>query len=101
MKQIQLWGCNSTLKPEEAKIELVSFQLGKGEVGRQSFDVTLAPNASTEVWKGQVPGKATNMTADKLLTHRSTRTNFSGRCTTTYCRSSTIDRFERGNLGEI
>lgn len=55
--EIQLWGCNSTLAPKEAVIELVSYDLEAGEVGRQTFDVELAPNCSTEVWKGDVPGQ--------------------------------------------
>lgn len=55
--EIQLWGCNSTLSSKDATIELVSYDLEKGEVDRRTFPVTLAPNASTEVWIGDVPGQ--------------------------------------------
>lgn len=55
--EIQLWGCNSTLEPKKATVELVSFDLDDGEVDRRSFNVTLAPNASTEIWVGDVPGQ--------------------------------------------
>lgn len=55
-QELQLWACNSTLKEKTAKIELVSFDLNGGEVDRQSFGGKLAPNASTEIWKGDVPG---------------------------------------------
>jgi beta-mannosidase len=55
--EIQLWGSNFTLETKEAKIELVSFDLDAGEVDRRTFDVSLAPNSSTEVWIGDVPGQ--------------------------------------------
>jgi beta-mannosidase len=58
-QELQLWACNSTLQEKRAKIELVSFDLDGGEVDRQSFGGKLAPNASTEIWKGDVPGKPT------------------------------------------
>lgn len=58
-EEIELWACNSTLEPKDAVVELVSVDLEKGEVDRRTFDVTLAPNASTEVWKGTVPGQPT------------------------------------------
>jgi len=45
------------LQAKKAKVELVSFELNKGEVDRRTFDVELQPNASTEIWKGLVPGE--------------------------------------------
>lgn len=57
--ELELWGCNATLEAKEATVELVSYDLDVGEVDRRTFDVTLAPNASTEVWKGTVPGQPT------------------------------------------
>jgi len=56
-KQLQLWGCNSTLETKKATVELVSFDLDDGELDRQTFPVSLAPNSSTEIWKGDVPGQ--------------------------------------------
>ena len=55
--QLQLWACNSTLKPRKAKIVLVSFDLHEGQVVKKEFKVDLAPNSSTEVWAGDVPGQ--------------------------------------------
>ena len=52
-----MWGCNSTLSEKKAKVELVSFDLNEGEVDRRDFQVTLAANSSTEIWKGDVPGQ--------------------------------------------
>jgi beta-mannosidase len=57
-QEVQLWACNSTLEEKKAKIELVSFDLNGEEVDRQSFGGKLAHNASTEIWKGDVPGKS-------------------------------------------
>lgn len=56
-QELQLWACNSTLQEKKAKIELVSFDLNGGEVDRQSFGGSLKANASTEIWKGDVPGQ--------------------------------------------
>lgn len=55
-QELQLWACNSTVEEKKAKIELVSFDLGGGEVDRQTFGGLLKANASTEIWKGDVPG---------------------------------------------
>ena len=62
--QVQLWACNSTLQPKKVKVELHAFDLDGGEVAnsRQSFNITLAPNASTEIWAGDVPGQAVRTT---------------------------------------
>ncbi|BEI83975.1 hypothetical protein CcaverHIS002_0405790 [Cutaneotrichosporon cavernicola] len=57
--ELELWACNSTLHPKAATIEMVSFDLDAGELDRRTFDVELASNASTEVWKGTVPGQPT------------------------------------------
>jgi beta-mannosidase len=55
--QLQLWGCNSTLHLKKATVELVSFDLDEGELDRRTFSVHLAPNQSTEIWKGDIPGQ--------------------------------------------
>ena len=52
-----MWGCNSTLSPQDVTVEIIAFDLDADEVGRQQHKVTLSPNASTEVWKGDVPGQ--------------------------------------------
>lgn len=55
--EIELWGCNSTLEAKNATVELVSFDLHDGLVDKREFAVVLQPNASTEIWKGDVPGQ--------------------------------------------
>jgi hypothetical protein len=65
-QELQLWACNSTLKEKKAKIELVSFDLNGGEVDRQSFGGKLAPNASTEIWKGDVPGMFMSLSCEGM-----------------------------------
>lgn len=56
---IELWGTNSTLKPTKATLEIRSFDVENGGklVDAQKFDVMLAPNSSTELWKGNLPGE--------------------------------------------
>ncbi|ORX35177.1 glycoside hydrolase family 2 protein [Kockovaella imperatae] len=56
-EEIQLWGCNSSLKPKRATLRLVSFDLQGGEVDSRDIKVDLAPNSSIEIWKGDVPGQ--------------------------------------------
>jgi beta-mannosidase len=60
--QIQLWGCNSSLEPKAVQIELEAFDLDKGSLGVETYDKTLEPNASTEIWKGDVPGQLVRTT---------------------------------------
>ncbi|QRV76379.1 beta-mannosidase [Ceratobasidium sp. AG-Ba] len=57
--RIELWGTNSTLEPVQATLEIRSFDVeGGGKlIDTQKQDVTLAPNASTELWKGGLPGE--------------------------------------------
>lgn len=57
-----MWGCNSTLKSKKAKVELVSFDLDKGQVDKHYRHVTLNANSSTEIWKGDVPGQPVRTT---------------------------------------
>lgn len=56
-QELQLWGCNSTLQAKKAQVELISFNLDDDERYKRTFDVTLAPNSSTEIWKGDVPSQ--------------------------------------------
>lgn len=52
----------------------MSWELHKGEVDRRTFDVNMAPNASTEVWKGTVPGEP-NVTICPYATGQPVRTS--------------------------
>ncbi|TXT10534.1 hypothetical protein VHUM_02039 [Vanrija humicola] len=54
--EIQLWACNSSLSPKPVTVDLDFWDLERGLVGRNSHNVTLAPNAATEVWAGEVLG---------------------------------------------
>lgn len=53
----ELWVCNSTLTKTQGVVDLLAWDLEKGEVSNKSYDVTLVPNASTEVWSGVIPGQ--------------------------------------------
>ncbi|KAI0315972.1 glycoside hydrolase family 2 protein [Amylostereum chailletii] len=58
--RLEVWGTNSTLEEKHATLVLCAFDLSKPEWGfRQEMEVVLAPNASTELWKGTVPGQPT------------------------------------------
>ncbi|KAI0005036.1 glycoside hydrolase family 2 protein [Russula compacta] len=56
--QLEIWGTNSTLEQKRATLQVTSFDLERPDWrDRWEFNVTLAPNASTELWRGQVPGQ--------------------------------------------
>ncbi|KAH7345103.1 beta-mannosidase [Rhizoctonia solani] len=56
---LEVWGTNSTLEAKKATLEIRSFDVeGGGKlIDTQRFDVVLAPNSSTELWKGALPGE--------------------------------------------
>ncbi|KAI0268237.1 glycoside hydrolase family 2 protein [Gloeopeniophorella convolvens] len=56
--QLEVWGTNSTLEPKSATLQVTAFDLQRPDwSNRWEKDVTLAPNSSTELWKGEVPGQ--------------------------------------------
>jgi len=56
---LEIWGTNSTLAEKKAVLDVTSFDLHNDDwVDKWSKDVTLLPNQSTELWKGEVPGQA-------------------------------------------
>lgn len=56
--RLEIWGTNSTLVPKRATLQVTSFDLERPDWRDQwETDVTLAPNASTELWRGKVPGQ--------------------------------------------
>lgn len=57
--ELQIWGCNSTLLPKKVKLIVEAFDLNSDFTHSFTQDVVLAPNASTEVYKGEVPGQPT------------------------------------------
>jgi hypothetical protein len=94
-QEVQLWACNSTLKEKKAKIELVSFDLNGGEVDRQSFGGKLAPNASTEIWKGDVPGMFMSLHERVWLMIRSSDQEIRCRSPQAYRRTSSTSRHRK------
>ncbi|KAG8705027.1 hypothetical protein FRC08_001891 [Ceratobasidium sp. 394] len=57
--RLEMWGTNSTLEPVTATLEIQSFDIEDGGklIDTRKLDVTLAPNSSTELWKGGLPGE--------------------------------------------
>ncbi|KAM5540332.1 hypothetical protein V8D89_005790 [Ganoderma adspersum] len=55
---LDVWGTNSTLDAKKATLEVTAFDLHSPD-WRERFtqDVTLAPNAATELWSGTLPGQ--------------------------------------------
>lgn len=59
---LEIWGTNSTLDEKTAIIEVTVFDLDSGLSERcQEKEVKLAPNASTELFKGNLPGQPTRL----------------------------------------
>jgi beta-mannosidase len=56
-QRLEIWGNNSAFEEKNATLEVVAFDLHGGEVSRTEEKVVLAPNSSTEFWKGLVPGQ--------------------------------------------
>lgn len=53
---LEIWGTNSTLEEKRAKLELTAFDLHSDWIESWSKDIELAPNASTELFRGEAPG---------------------------------------------
>ncbi len=56
---LEIWGTNSTLKEKNAKLELTAFDLHSDWTESWTKEVVLAPNSSTELFKGDAPGLPT------------------------------------------
>ncbi|KAI0263626.1 beta-mannosidase [Gloeopeniophorella convolvens] len=56
--RLEIWGTNATLAPRAATLEVAAFDLAR-PAWRAGWTraVALAPNASTELWRGEVPGQ--------------------------------------------
>lgn len=55
---LEIWGTNSTLEAKDATLDIKCFDLND-ETWTEHIakSVTLAPNASTELWSGALPGQ--------------------------------------------
>lgn len=55
---LEIWGTNSTLQEKKVTLAVTSFDLEDPHWSdRWDKEVVLAPNSSTELWKGNVPGE--------------------------------------------
>ncbi|RDB22567.1 Beta-mannosidase B [Hypsizygus marmoreus] len=55
--KLEIWGTNSTLAEKKATLEVSSFELDSDWRDKCAKDVVLAPNSSTELYAGQLPGQ--------------------------------------------
>lgn len=55
--EIEIWGTNSDLEERKATLVVEAFNLESEWTDKWSKEVTLVPNASTELWKGLLPGQ--------------------------------------------
>ena len=56
---LEIWGTNSTLSDKKVTLEVTSFDLHSAWRDKWSQEVILASNASTELYKGHLPGQPT------------------------------------------
>jgi len=55
---VEIWGTNSSLEEKKAKLDIKCFDLNEVTwVHHEEKAVVLAPNASTELWNGVLPGQ--------------------------------------------
>ncbi|KAH8118262.1 glycoside hydrolase family 2 protein [Phellopilus nigrolimitatus] len=57
--EIEIWGTNSQLAEKKAILSVKCFDLDSDWTDTRTQDVVLAPNSSTELWKGNLPGQPT------------------------------------------
>lgn len=54
---LEVWGTNGTLQEKKASLEVTSFDLHSSWTDKWTKDVLLAPNSSTELFSGKLPGQ--------------------------------------------
>ncbi|KAG2042900.1 glycoside hydrolase family 2 protein [Suillus americanus] len=54
---LEVWGTNGTLSEKKAKLEITCFDLRSSWTVQFSKDIVLAPNSSTELYSGDLPGQ--------------------------------------------
>jgi beta-mannosidase len=54
---LEIWGTNSTLSEKKLMLDVTAFELDSDWTESWKKEVALAPNASTELFKGDVPGQ--------------------------------------------
>jgi len=64
---LEIWGTNSTLTEKKVTLEVTSFDLHNSDWrDKWSKEVVLAPNSSTELFKGQLPGQPKRTLASEV-----------------------------------
>ncbi|KAL7420732.1 hypothetical protein Q5752_004683 [Cryptotrichosporon argae] len=66
-EQVEVWACNSTLQSMDVRVFISAFHLDGRLLDRRYVDATLAPNASTEVGGGEVPGQIKRTSESHVL----------------------------------
>lgn len=67
--RLEIWGTNSALVAKAARLEVATFDLGDPAAAARvilSQDVELQPNASTELYAGDLPGQPTRTKASEV-----------------------------------
>lgn len=63
---LQVWGTNSTLAEQKARLEVTSFELHSDWTHQFSEDIVLQPNSSTELFSGPLPGQPVRTTLSQV-----------------------------------
>lgn len=63
---LEIWGTNKTLENKKATLDVTSFELDSDWTDHWSKEITLVPNASTELWKGDLPGQPIRTKASEV-----------------------------------
>ena len=63
---LEIWGTNATLEEKKVTLEVASFELDSEWTDTWSREVALPPNASTELWKGELPGQPKRTKASEV-----------------------------------
>lgn len=64
--RLEIWGTNSALTEATVTLDVSSFDLHSDWVEKWTKEVVLAPNASTELFQGDLPGQAKRTSESEL-----------------------------------
>jgi beta-mannosidase len=63
---LEIWGTNSTLEEKKVTLEVTAFELDSEWTEKWSKEVVLAPNAATELFKGDLPRQPKRTKASEI-----------------------------------
>jgi beta-mannosidase len=63
---LEIWGANSTLSEKQVTLEVTSFDLHSDWRHKWSREMVLVQNASTELYKGDLPGQPSRSNASDI-----------------------------------